>query len=188
MSAHNFHRYTRKTFHEGFVGSISLTVRYIRATFLILVFWQSVCLAVCHFFSAEEFYWFMNFSPTEISRQLLYTASWKFNHWLRWSTESVATLPPFSPIEGQKWFDQISSQWESQKNRFALIYFGNIQFLPSCIWNLPFMSAASGRLLAFYTGSPMRNLVWSGHRHHICSSWHVDEPKKKGARSTTKIH
>jgi hypothetical protein len=25
-------------------------------------------------------------------------------------SESVATLPPFSPIEGQKWFDQISSQ------------------------------------------------------------------------------
>jgi hypothetical protein len=24
--------------------------------------------------------------------------------------ESVATLPPVSPIEGQKWFDQISSQ------------------------------------------------------------------------------
>jgi hypothetical protein len=24
--------------------------------------------------------------------------------------ESVATLPPFGPIEGQKWFDQISSQ------------------------------------------------------------------------------
>jgi hypothetical protein len=24
--------------------------------------------------------------------------------------ESVATPPPFSPIEGQKWFDQISSQ------------------------------------------------------------------------------
>ncbi len=58
--------------------------------------------------------------------------------------ESVATLPPFSPIEGQKWFDQISSQWESQKNRFALIYFGKIQFLPPCIWNLPFMSTASG--------------------------------------------
>jgi hypothetical protein len=57
--------------------------------------------------------------------------------------ESVATLPPFSPIEGQKWFDQISSQWESQKNRFALIYFGKIQFLPPCIWNLPFMSTAS---------------------------------------------
>ncbi len=27
-----------------------------------------------------------------------------------------------------------------QKNRFALIYFGKIQFLPPCIWNLPFMS------------------------------------------------
>jgi hypothetical protein len=25
-------------------------------------------------------------------------------------SESVATLPPFGPIEGQKWFDQISSQ------------------------------------------------------------------------------
>ncbi len=59
------------------------------------------------------------------------------------STESVATLPPFSPIEGQKWFDQISSQWESQKNRFALIYFGKIEFLPPCIWNLPFMPTAS---------------------------------------------
>ncbi len=44
--------------------------------------------------------------------------------------ESVATLPPFGPIEGQKWFDQISSQWESQKNRLALIYLGKIQFLP----------------------------------------------------------
>ncbi len=62
-----------------------------------------------------------------------------------WKSESVATLPPFSPIEGQKWFDQISSQWESQKNRFALIYFGKIQFLPPCIWNLPFMSTASGQ-------------------------------------------
>jgi hypothetical protein len=27
-----------------------------------------------------------------------------------WHAESVATLPPFSPIAGQKWFDQISSQ------------------------------------------------------------------------------
>ncbi len=43
----------------------------------------------------------------------------------------------------QKWFDRISSQWESQKNRFALIYFGKIRFLPPCIWNNPFMSTAS---------------------------------------------
>ncbi len=54
--------------------------------------------------------------------------------------ESVATLPPFGPIEGQKWFDRISSQWESHKNRFALIYFGKIRFLPPCIWNIPFVS------------------------------------------------
>jgi hypothetical protein len=66
---------------------------------------------------------------------------------VKYSPESVATLPPFSPIEGQKWFDQISSQWESQKNRFALIYFGKIQFLLPCIWNLPFMSTASERYL-----------------------------------------
>jgi hypothetical protein len=28
----------------------------------------------------------------------------------RSNPESVVTLPSFSPIEGQKWFDQISSQ------------------------------------------------------------------------------
>ncbi len=55
-------------------------------------------------------------------------------------TESIATLPPFGPIEVQKWFDQISSQWESQKNQFAFIFSGKIQFLPPCTWNLPFMS------------------------------------------------
>ncbi len=52
-----------------------------------------------------------------------------------WS-EAIATLTLFGPIEEQKWFDQISSQ----KNRFAFISFGKIQFLPPCIWNLPFMS------------------------------------------------
>ncbi len=45
------------------------------------------------------------------------------------SPESVALLPSFGPIEGQKWFDQISGQWESQKNRFLLIYFGKNLFL-----------------------------------------------------------
>jgi hypothetical protein len=44
------------------------------------------------------------------------------------SMESTATLPPFGSIEGHKWFFQISSQWESQKNRFAFISFGKIQF------------------------------------------------------------
>jgi hypothetical protein len=62
------------------------------------------------------------------------------------SSESIATLPTFGPIEGQKWFDQISSQWESKKNRFAFISFGKIQFLPPCIWNLPFMSYHLGTL------------------------------------------
>ncbi len=35
---------------------------------------------------------------------------------------------------------QISSQWESHKNRFAFISSGKVQFLPPCIWDLPFMS------------------------------------------------
>jgi hypothetical protein len=47
-------------------------------------------------------------------------------------TESVTTPPPFGPIEGNKWFDQISSQWESQRNRFEFTSFGKIQFLPPC--------------------------------------------------------
>jgi hypothetical protein len=54
--------------------------------------------------------------------------------------ESIATLPLFGTKERHKWFFQISSQWESQKNRFAFISFGKIQFLPPCIWYLPFMS------------------------------------------------
>jgi hypothetical protein len=69
-----------------------------------------------------------------------YSWSGAATHW----SESIATLPPFDPIEGQKWFDRISSQWESQKNRFALIYFGKIRFLPPCIWNIPFMSYRLG--------------------------------------------
>jgi hypothetical protein len=57
--------------------------------------------------------------------------------------ESIATLPPFSPIEGQKWFDQISSQWESQKNRFAFISFGKSRFKPPTIWDQLFMTTVS---------------------------------------------
>ncbi len=39
-------------------------------------------------------------------------------------SESIATPLPFGPILGHNWFFQISSQWESQKNRFAFISFG----------------------------------------------------------------
>ncbi len=71
------------------------------------------------------------------------------------TSESIVTLPPFGPIEGQKWSDQISSQWASQKNRFALIYFGKIQFFPPCIWNLPFMSYRLRRIFL----SPSQSLT-----------------------------
>ncbi len=93
--------------------------------------------------------------------------------------KSIATLPPFGPIEGHKWFDQISSQWESQKNRFALIYFGKIQFLPPCIWDLPFMSyrlkrerlqePACGPEPVFYTFMEPRNRFQEMNSASLCS-------------------
>ncbi len=47
----------------------------------------------------------------------------------KWETESIATLPPsIQSHRGTIWFDQISSQWESQKKWFAFISFGKIQF------------------------------------------------------------
>ncbi len=58
-------------------------------------------------------------------------------------TESIVTLHPFSPIEGQKWFDQISSQWESHKNRFAFISFGKSRFKPPTNWDQLFMTTVS---------------------------------------------
>ncbi len=67
--------------------------------------------------------------------------SYNSGTFVRCFPKSIATLPLFGPmLEGHKWFDQISSQWESQKNRFAFISFDKIQFLPPCFWNLPFMS------------------------------------------------
>ncbi len=50
---------------------------------------------------------------------------------LKVHAEPIATLSPFAPIEGHRWFFQVSSQWESRKNRFAFICFSKIQFLPS---------------------------------------------------------
>jgi hypothetical protein len=57
------------------------------------------------------------------------------------------------------------SQWASQKNRFALIYFGKIQFLPPCIWNLPFMSSASVRYVEKSVCSAVPYNV------HVTSAW-----------------
>ncbi len=43
-------------------------------------------------------------------------------------------------VKGHNWFFQISSQWESQKNRSAFISFGKILFEPPCIWDHLLMS------------------------------------------------
>jgi hypothetical protein len=89
---------------------------------------------------------------------------------LKLPSESVATLPPFGPIEGQKWFDRISGQWESQKNRFALIYFGKIRFLPPCIWSIPFVTyslraAITVRTKAVHSPSASGGTVRHGRRY-----------------------
>ncbi len=57
----------------------------------------------------------------------------------RGSAESKATIPPLGPIERQKWFFQISSQWESRKSSF-IHHFRQNPVLPPCIWDLTFMS------------------------------------------------
>ncbi len=47
-------------------------------------------------------------------------------------------------IDGHKWFFQISSQWESQKNWFAFSSFGKSSFdLPVAALDLPFMTYVS---------------------------------------------
>ncbi len=79
--------------------------------------------------------------PKTSSASYLQCHSYNSGTFVCFFPKSIATLPLFGPmLEGHKWFDQISSQWESQKNRFAFISFGKIQFLPPCFWNLPFMS------------------------------------------------
>ncbi len=122
----------------------------IRNLIEILLVKRTIWYILCIFFEQKS--WKVSRRGCEAINTTTYTYS-----------ESVATLPPFSPIEGQKWFDQISIQWESQKNRFALTYFGKIQFLPPCIWNLPFMSTASGFVVKFiagvlYIGIPLKEL------------------------------
>jgi hypothetical protein len=68
--------------------------------------------------------------------------------------ESIATLPPFCPIEGHKWFFQISSQCESQKNRFALISFWQNPVFTSLHLRSPVQLDASA--------APMPYLLLSG--------------------------
>jgi hypothetical protein len=44
------------------------------------------------------------------SVQCLYPYGHCTNAQDQYDMKSIATLPPFGPIEGQKWFEQISSQ------------------------------------------------------------------------------
>ncbi len=63
-------------------------------------------------------------------------------NWVLATPESMATLLPFG-----------TSQWESQKNRFAFICFGKFQFLPPCVWDLPFMSCRLWCLFSWHTNN-----------------------------------
>jgi hypothetical protein len=62
-----------------------------------------------------------------------------------WKSGQTTFVPLWDWMEGAWLRTQISSQWESQKNRFALNYFGKIQFLPPCIWNLQRRYDMNGR-------------------------------------------
>jgi len=104
------------------------------------------------------------------TRKLKKTKQYFLSH--RWN----ASLPPFPPsadavtrasslkslfslgvhshahsiqsIQGRKSFFQISSQWESQKKRFAFIFFRKIQFLPTSLHlrsPVPTLFAVHGR-------------------------------------------
>jgi hypothetical protein len=42
--------------------------------------------------------------------------------WLGKRPESIATLPPFGPIEGHNWFFQISSHTDKKEKKIFLIY------------------------------------------------------------------
>jgi hypothetical protein len=47
-------------------------------------------------------------------------------------TEYIAMLPPFSPIEGCKWFFQFPANESLRRTGLHLLFLGKIQFLPPC--------------------------------------------------------
>ncbi len=57
--------------------------------------------------------------------------------------EAEAALSPFGH-RGTWLVFQISSQWETRKNRFAFISFGKVLFWPPCVWYQLFMATGSG--------------------------------------------
>jgi hypothetical protein len=80
-------------------------------------------------------------------------------------------------IETYKQILFVSSQWESQKDRFGSISFGKIQFLPPCICDLLFMSYRLCRIsnsdLLNVSSPGCLPLLWSRrqpNRKHILNS------------------
>ncbi len=49
---------------------------------------------------------------------------------------AIATLPPFGPIEGNKWFDQIPSQWVPEKPVWIHLFRQNPVTTPPPLWFL----------------------------------------------------
>ncbi len=58
----------------------------------------------------------------------------------RMRSESIATLPPSDPMEGHKCFFRLPANESLRRTGLHLSLSAKIQFLPSCIWELPFMS------------------------------------------------
>ncbi len=78
------------------------------------------------------------------TRALLVSQDWWHLFVTPWGGSGIHSIRSIEGPNGgnaASWkFFQISSQWESQKNRSALISFGKIHIWPPCIWNHLLMS------------------------------------------------
>ncbi len=76
------------------------------------------------------------------------------------------SVPPFGPIEGQKWFFQISSQWESQKNQLHLLISAKSSFYLPAFEIFRSCRTASGRRSSMSTWAIVRGgggMLWLSH-------------------------
>ncbi len=127
----------RSSFGDGKSRGATVGLNFSEAWFIYLTFRYRDCGALLHFVLITKFVKFV---------YIVYFFSRVPSEQICPKPESIATLPLFGPIEGQKWFDQISSQWDSQKNCFAFISFGKSRFKPPTIWDQLFLTTVSGKI------------------------------------------
>jgi hypothetical protein len=92
----------------------------------------------------------------------------------------------FGPIEGHKWFFQLSSQWESQKNRFAFIFFGKSSFSLPAFEISRSCRTASEAMATFPPFGPMRDI--SGFSRFPANFLHLQNPRFHPVVHRLQIH